>query len=74
MTSETADRNGSSPAIDADAIARELREAIAARAQRLGIDPRTVGSPTPRAVTARSSAGDLLRLDVSTYCSADLDR
>jgi hypothetical protein len=70
----TTDQNAPSPAIDADTIARELREAIAARAQRLGIDPRTIASPTPRAVTARTGAGDLLRLDVSTYRSADLDR
>ena len=42
MTTETTDRNVPSPAIDVDTIARELREAIAARAQRLGIDPRTI--------------------------------
>ena len=74
MSTETNGQNKANTSIDDEVIASEIRRAIEARAARLGIDPDTIGSPAPRAVTARTHAGDLLRLDVSTYRSADLDR
>lgn len=55
-------------------IDRQLREALIARAERLGLDRATIDSPSPGALVARAADGSLLRLDVSTYAAADLER
>lgn len=60
--------------LDAASIDRQLREALIARAERLGLDPATIASPSPGALVARTVDGTLLRLDVSTYAAADLER
>ncbi len=60
--------------LDADVIDRQLREALTARAERLGLDPASITSPSPGALIARTCDGTLLRLDVSTYAAAELDR
>lgn len=60
--------------LDAATIDRQLREALIARAERLGLDPATVESPSPGALVARACDGTLLRLDVSTYAAAELAR
>ena len=50
----------------------ELRELLRTDATRLGINPESVTSPTPHAITAKATDGSLLRLDVSTYQAAEL--
>lgn len=60
--------------LDAADLDRQLREALTARATRLGLDPATVATPCPGALTARSADGTLLRLDYHTYAPADLER
>jgi hypothetical protein len=74
MTRMTHERRNHEVALSPNTLTDDLREAILARAARLGIDPTSVNSPSPHAVVARTYAGDLLRLDVSAYRSADLDR
>lgn len=59
---------------DAAVIDELLREALIARAKRLGLDPATIASPGPGALIARTPEGALLRLDVSTYVASDLKR
>ena len=71
MTQGSGDQDA---ALEADVVTDVIREAIEQRAARLGIDPQSVISPSPRAVCARTRGGDLLRLDVSAYHGADLDR
>lgn len=60
--------------LSAATIDRQLREALIARAERLGLDPATIGSPSPGVLVARTSDGTLLRLDISTYAAAELER
>lgn len=60
--------------LGAATIDRQLREALIARAERLGLDPATIASPGPGALVARTTDGTLLRLDVSTYAAAELER
>jgi hypothetical protein len=44
-----------------------LRDLVREAAVRLDLDPATVNSPTPNAITAKAPDGTLLRLDVSRY-------
>lgn len=60
--------------LDAAVIDQQLREALLARAHRLGLDPASIASPSPGALVARTPDGALLRLDVHTYRAAELDR
>lgn len=60
--------------LDGAALERQLREALAARAGRLGLDPATIASPSPGALIARSPDGLLLRLDFKMYSPRDLER
>lgn len=60
--------------LDVAALERQLREALAARAVRLGLDPATIAAPGPGVLTARSADGTLLRLDYRAYAARDLDR
>lgn len=60
--------------LDLAVIDDQLRAALTGRAEMLGLDPATITSPSPGALTARASDGALLRLDTSTYALTDLDR
>lgn len=60
--------------LDLTLIDRQLREALTARAERLGLDRATINSPCPGALVARTTDGSLLRLDVSTYAATELER
>jgi hypothetical protein len=53
-------------------IVAELRDLLRTDATRLGINPESVASPTPHAITAKTNDGSLLRLDVSIYQPAEL--
>lgn len=61
-------------AIDPVEISKELREALLARADRLGLDPASVRSPSPGALIARQHNGDVLRLDIHAYTRSELAR
>jgi hypothetical protein len=50
----------------ADAVS-ELQRMLREAAARLALDPTSITSPSPRAITGRTRDGSLLRLDVSTY-------
>jgi hypothetical protein len=60
--------------LDQAVIARQLREALAARAERLGLDPASIVAPSPGALIARAEDGTLLRVDFRTYQARDLER
>jgi hypothetical protein len=60
--------------IDAAAVDQQLRDALTARAARLGLDPASITSPAPGALVARSFDGAVLRLDYRTYQPTDLSR
>lgn len=62
------------PQLDVATIDQQLREALRARAERLGLDPDSIASPSPGALVARTPDGTLLRLDVRTYAPAELER
>ncbi len=53
---------------------RLLRDALRARAARLALDPASITSPTPDAITARGLDGSLLRLDYHRYDQRELSR
>jgi hypothetical protein len=55
-----------------ETLIHDLRRMLRARAAQLALDPDTIESPTPGAVTARRLDGSLVRLDVSTYRPAEL--
>ena len=55
-----------------DAVVRAIRELLRARAEQLALDPASINSPSPAAITGRTRDGALLRLDVSTYQAAEL--
>ncbi len=55
-------------------VEQQLREALVARADRLGLDPASIETPTPGAIIARGVGGELLRLDYRTYRGAELAR
>lgn len=74
MSDMAAKHTRDSAQFDAATIDLQLREALLARAERLGIDPSTIASPSPRTLVARTPDGTLLRLDVSTYGPAELER
>ena len=65
---------GDAVRLDSAVIDRQLREALAARAGRLGLDPASIASPTPGALIARGVDGSLLRVDFRTYQAGELDR
>lgn len=50
----------------------ELRDLLHREARRLSLDPDSIDSPTPHAITAKTRDGYLLRLDVTTYKAAEL--
>lgn len=58
---------------DADVV-RAIREALRESATQLSLDPASITSPSPAAVTGRTSDGALIRLDVSSYQPAELSR
>jgi hypothetical protein len=60
--------------LDQVVIARQLREALVARAERLGLDPASIAAPSPGALIARADDGTLLRVDFRTYQARDLER
>jgi len=60
--------------LDPDKVAAFLRATIRANAARLALDPASVTSTTPGAVTAHTSNGSLLRVDFSTYAESELTR
>lgn len=57
-----------------DEIDSELRAALRARAERLGLDASSIASPSPGALIARGTDGGLLRLDYRTYRAGELER
>lgn len=56
---------------DREHIVQRLREALCVAATRLALDPDSVTSPSPFAITARTTGGRLLRLDVSSYAASE---
>jgi hypothetical protein len=60
--------------LDHALVGDQLRQALADRATRLGLDPTSIASPSPHAITARAVDGTLLRLDYGTYSAPDLER
>jgi hypothetical protein len=60
--------------LSAAEVIDQLHEALAARASRLGLDPDSISSPSPGALTVRTARGTLLRLDVCSYRPHDLGR
>jgi hypothetical protein len=62
------------PDLDLRVVEVQLREALAARADRLGIDAASISPVGPGAVIARSPSGALLRLDYSAYRPDELSR
>lgn len=55
-------------------VIRAIRDALRERATQLALDPASIMSPVPAAITARSAGGALIRLDVSSYQAAELTR
>jgi hypothetical protein len=51
-----------------------VREVLTEHADELGIKRDSIRRLTPHAVTARTSDGGLLRLDVSAYARSELSR
>jgi hypothetical protein len=49
-----------------------LRALLREAASRLELDPASVNSPTPNAITAMAPDGTLLRLDVSRYRATEV--
>ena len=49
-----------------------LRDLLREAAARLELDPASVNSPTPNAITAKAPDGTLLRLDVSRYAATEV--
>jgi hypothetical protein len=59
---------------DEDALVRAIREAPRSRAAQLALDPASISSPSPAAITGRTANGTLVRLGVSTYRAVELTR
>lgn len=59
---------------DQEQTVEQLRETLRAAATRLAVDPASITSPTPAAITARTTSGQLLRVDVSSYAPCELSR
>jgi hypothetical protein len=55
-------------------IAEQLRLALVARAERLGLDPTSIRIAAPSALIARSPDGGLLRMDFRAYARDELTR
>jgi hypothetical protein len=55
-------------------VTEELSRALRDHAHELRIDPASIRSPSPHAVTARTHDGALFRLDYDTYPETALDR
>jgi hypothetical protein len=60
--------------LDKDQVTRELRDALKCRAHKLDLALDSIYSPGPGSVTARTTTGDLLRLDFDCYTAAELSR
>jgi hypothetical protein len=60
--------------LDAAVIDLQLREALRDRAERLGLDPASIDSPTSGTLVARTVDGALLRVDFRTYQARELER
>lgn len=67
-------RQTPAPRLEVAVIDEQLRQALIARAERLGLDPRTVASPSPGALIARTPDGNLLRLDFRAYPAGEITR
>jgi hypothetical protein len=59
---------------DEDALVRAIREALRSRAAQLALDPASISSPSPAAITGPTANGTLVRLGVSTYRAVELTR
>lgn len=59
-------------ATDQQTAVSVLRELLRQEATRLGLDPASIASPAPNAITAKALDGSLLRLDVSRYQPMEL--
>jgi hypothetical protein len=57
-----------------DELVEAIREVLRARTTQLALDPASITSPSPTAITGRTASGARLRLDVSTYQPAELAR
>jgi hypothetical protein len=57
-----------------DELVTAIREVLRARATQLALDPASITSPSPRAITGLTANGELLRLDVSSYQPSELSR
>lgn len=55
-------------------LVRAIRSALRSRAAQLALDPTSITSPSPAAITGRTETGALVRLDISTYQPAELSR
>ena len=55
-----------------DELTRELRDALKACAHRLDLAIDSIHSPAPGAMVARTTRGDLLRLDFEVYTASEL--
>jgi hypothetical protein len=60
--------------LDKDEVTRQLRDALKARAHRLDLALDSFYSPTPGTLIARTTRGDLLRLDFECYSASELTR
>ena len=60
--------------IESDETVRQLAEALRDAAAKLELESSSITSPSPHAITARSTDGRLLRLDVSSYAGCELSR
>lgn len=61
-----------STATDQQTAVNLLRDLLRTEATRLGLDPASITSPAPNAITATAPDGSLLRLDVSRYQPVEL--
>lgn len=56
-----------------DATMLVIRQVLRDHARKLEIDPDSIHSPSPHAITAMTADGALLRLDVSRYQQIELE-
>lgn len=59
---------------DNDDIVHAIRDMLRAVAPQLALDPASITSPSPTAVIVRTVDGALVRVDVTTYQVAELNR
>ena len=53
-------------------LVADLCAALRDSADRLELDPESLTSPSPHAITCRTCDGALVRLDISTYTKTEL--